>query len=99
MDLILDNHVAQQQAAAAEPLKEIAKTNNANKSGESVPNNNANAVRTSKSGPGRKPIEVVEQESELTRVSYSMVNGHKCAVFKNGLGVIDDFMASDNLNE
>lgn len=29
-----------------------------------------------------------------------MVNGHKCAVFHNGLlGVIDDYMASENLNE
>lgn len=29
-----------------------------------------------------------------------MVNGHKCAVFQNGLlGVIDDYMASENLNE
>jgi len=61
--------------------------------------NFANAVRTSKSGPGRQPIEVVEQESELNKVSYSMVNGQKCAVFHNDLGVIDDYMFSDNLNE
>jgi len=94
MDLILDNQIAQ-QTAAAEPLKELVKPNTAVKSGENL----ANAVRTSKSGPGRKPIEVVEQESELTKVSYSMVNGQKCAVFHNGLGVIDDYMFSDNLNE
>lgn len=55
-------------------------------------------MRTSKSGPGRKPIEVVEQESELTRVTYDAVRGNTCAVFQ-GLGIIDDYMASDNLNE
>ena len=71
------------------------KPNASCKSGE----NFSNAVRTSKSGPSRKPIEVVEQESELTKVSYSMINGQKCAVFYNNLGVIDDYMFSDNLNE
>ena len=94
MDLILDNHNAQ-QAAAPEPLKELVKPNAPAKSGENL----ANTVRTSKSGPGRKPIEVVEQESELTKVSYSMVNGQKCAVFHKGLGVIDDYMFSNDLNE
>jgi len=33
-------------------------------------------VRTSKSGPGRKPIEVVEQESELTKATYNVVKGN-----------------------
>lgn len=84
MDLILDNHqqvARQQQLGVVEPLKEIAakpNTTASNKSGENgvqINAANANAVRTSKSGPGRKPIEVVEQESELTKVSYSMVNG------------------------
>ena len=35
----------------------------------------------------------------MTKVSYSMVNGQKCAVFHNGLGVIDDYMFSNDLNE
>ena len=93
MDPILDNN----NQKNAIPLKEIVKSNNA-ENASTDKKQLQNAVRTSKSGPGRKPIEVVEQESELTRVTYNVVNGNKQAVFHN-LGVIDDYMASDNLNE
>jgi len=55
-------------------------------------------TRTSKSGPNRKPIEVVEQESELTKVTYN-VGQDKKAVYIAGLGIIDDYMASENLND
>lgn len=55
-------------------------------------------TRTSKSGPNRNPIEVVEQESELTKVTYN-VGDDKKSVYIAGLGLIDDYMASDNLNE
>lgn len=54
----------------------------------------------SKSGPARRHIELVEQESELMKVSYEVDTGNgKRAVFIPGLGIIDDYMASDNLNE
>lgn len=88
VDPILDT---QQAPIAEQPLKEQTQNN------EEKPELQK-AVRTSKSGPGRKPIEVVEQESELTRVTYDAIKGNTCAVFQ-GLGIIDDYMASDNLNE
>lgn len=61
---------------------------------------NALNTKTSKSGKnGRQPVEVIEQESELTKVKYNIsVNNHR-AVFVNGLGIIDDYMASEDLNE
>ena len=72
MDPILDNN----NQKNADPLKEIVKSNNA-ADASTDKKQLQNAVRTSKSGPGRKPIEVVEQESELTRVTYNVVNGNK----------------------
>lgn len=58
------------------------------------------SIRTSKSGPGKKPVEVVEQESELTKVTYNVKGGRNSrAVHIPGLGIIDDYMASENLNE
>ena len=40
---------------------------------------------------------MVEQESELTKVTYN-VGSDRRAVFVAGLGVIDDYMASEDLN-
>ena len=52
------------------------------------------------SGPDRKPVELVEQESELRKATYGVGEGqNKQAVYIAGLGIIDDYMASDNLNE
>ena len=60
----------------------------------------ATTPRTSKSGKnGRQPVEVVEQESELTKVKYNINSNNRRAVFVHGLGVIDDYMASEDLNE
>ena len=42
---------------------------------------------------------MVEQESELTKVKYNIDNANQNAVFAKGIGVIDDYMASENLNE
>ena len=42
---------------------------------------------------------MVEQESELTKVKYNIDNANQSAVFAKGIGVIDDYMASENLNE
>ena len=43
---------------------------------------------------------MVEQESELTKVTYNVdVGNNKRAVYISGLGIIDDYMASDDLNE
>merc|ERR1712232_205714 len=56
--------------------------------------------KTTKSGKnGRQPVQVIEQESELTKVRYNVDSKNKRAVFANGIGIIDDYMASDNLNE
>lgn len=45
-------------------------------------------------------MEVVEQESELTKVTYNVDTAtNKRAVYIAGLGVIDDYMASEDLNE
>ena len=44
-------------------------------------------------------MQVVEQESELTKVRYNVDQKRKHAVYISGLGVIDDYMASDDLNE
>ena len=43
---------------------------------------------------------MVQQSSELARVTYNVdVGNNKHAVLVPGLGIIDDFMASDDLNE
>ena len=56
--------------------------------------------KTTKSGKnGRQPVEVVEQESELTKVKYHIDSKNRRAVFVTGLGIIDDYMASEDLNE
>lgn len=56
--------------------------------------------KTTKSGKnGRQPVEVIEQESELTKVKFGILPGNPRAVFVNGLGIIDDYMASEDLNE
>ena len=44
-------------------------------------------------------MQVVEQESELTKVRYNVDQKRKHAVYISGLGVIDDYMASEDLNE
>ena len=45
-------------------------------------------------------MQLVEQESELTKVTYNVdVGTNKRAVYISGLGIIDDYMASDDLNE
>lgn len=60
----------------------------------------ADKHKTSKSGKnGRQPVEVVEQESELTKVKYNILANNRRAVFVHGLGIIDDYMASEDLNE
>lgn len=42
----------------------------------------------------------MEQESELMKVSYNVEGAeNKHAVYIPGLGIIDDYMASDDLNE
>ena len=54
----------------------------------------------SKSGPDRKPVEVAEQESELAKVACNPDGStNNRAVYIAGLGIIDDYMASDDLNE
>ena len=43
---------------------------------------------------------MVEQESELKQATYNVEGtGNKRAVHIPGLGIIDDYMASDDLNE
>lgn len=42
---------------------------------------------------------MVEQESELSKVRYNVDTKNSHAVFANGIGIIDDYMASENLNE
>lgn len=42
---------------------------------------------------------MVEQESELTKVRYNVDKKNSHAVYANGIGIIDDYMASENLNE
>jgi hypothetical protein len=54
---------------------------------------------TPKKSSGRHSIEVVEQESELTKVKYNIIADNRTAVFSEGIGIIDDYMASDDLNE
>ena len=45
-------------------------------------------------------IQVVQQSSELARVTYNIdPKNNKNAVYVPGLGIVDDFMASDDLNE
>ena len=58
-------------------------------------------VSNSKSGKSgkRQPVEVIEQESELTKVKYNINANNRRAVFVAGLGIIDDYMASEDLNE
>ena len=42
----------------------------------------------------------MEQESELTKVTYNVKGGRNSrAVHIPGIGIIDDYMASENLNE
>lgn len=55
--------------------------------------------KTGRSGKGRQPVEVIEQESELQKVKYNVVANNSRAVYIPGLGVIDDYMASEDLNE
>ena len=56
--------------------------------------------KTSKSGKnGKYQVQVIEQESELTKVKYDFDPTNQKAVFANGIGIIDDYMASENLNE
>ena len=41
----------------------------------------------------------MEQESELTKVTYNVQGGRNSrAVLIPGLGIVDDYMASDDLN-
>ena len=35
----------------------------------------------------------------MTKVRYNVDSKNKRAVFANGIGIIDDYMASENLNE
>ena len=44
-------------------------------------------------------MKVVEQVSELTKVKYNVDKTNERAVFAKGIGIIDDYMASENLNE
>jgi hypothetical protein len=58
--------------------------------------------KTAKSGSGkngRQPVQVIEQESELSKVRYDIDPKNSRAVLVNGLGVLNDYMASENLNE
>lgn len=48
---------------------------------------------------GRQAVEVIEQESELTKVKYNISSKNRNAVYVSGLGIIDDYMASEDLNE
>ena len=57
------------------------------------------ASKTGKSGKSRQTVEVVEQESELTKVKYNINANNSRAVYIPGLGIIDDYMASEDLNE
>ena len=45
-------------------------------------------------------MQLVEQESDLCKANFDIdVGSNKRAVFISGLGIIDDYMASDDLNE
>ena len=42
----------------------------------------------------------MQQESDLTKANFDIdVGDNKHAVYISGLGIIDDYMASDDLNE
>lgn len=47
----------------------------------------------------RQPVQVITQESELIKVKYDVDPTNSRAVLVNGLGVLNDYMASEDLNE